>query len=74
MASRLGRLLLALGTVLVAGCAATRAAYAPGGDLPYPMQEPPKAEEIVHVPTGLAISFEGMMDMIAGARLVCIGE
>jgi uncharacterized iron-regulated protein len=38
------------------------------------MQEPPKAEAIVHVPTGLAISFEGMMDMIAGARLVCIGE
>jgi uncharacterized iron-regulated protein len=74
MASSPGRMLLALVAVWFAGCAATRAAYAPGGSMPYPLKEPPKAEEIVHVPTGLTLSFEGAMDMISGARLVCIGE
>ncbi|NJD61211.1 MAG: PDZ domain-containing protein [Deltaproteobacteria bacterium] len=74
MASMPGRLLLALAAALFAGCAATRAVYAPGGGMPYPLKEPPKAEEIVHVPTGLPLSFEGAMDMISGARLVCIGE
>lgn len=46
----------------------------PGADLPYPMQAMPKAGEIVHVATGLDMSFDGMMDMVAGARLVFIGE
>jgi uncharacterized iron-regulated protein len=36
--------------------------------------ERPKAEEIVHLPTGLALPFQGAMDMISGARLVCVGE
>ena len=45
-----------------------------GSDLPYPPVGQPEADRIVHVPTGLELSFEGMMDMMAGARLVCIGE
>jgi len=45
-----------------------------GSDLPYPLVGQPEADRIVHVPTGLELSFEGMMDMMAGARLVCIGE
>jgi uncharacterized iron-regulated protein len=66
---------MATGTLLlVAGCAGPRTLYKPGGDLPYPLKEPPKAEEIHHLPTGLELSFEKAMDMISGARLVCVGE
>jgi hypothetical protein len=64
----------AIATLLIAGCASSRTAHGPGGDLPYPFTERPKAEEIVHLPTGLALPFQGAMDMISGARLVCVGE
>jgi uncharacterized iron-regulated protein len=74
MTWRLGGLLLALGTFLIAGCAASRAARGPEGEMPYPSKEAPTAEEILHLPTGLKLSFDGAMDMISGARLVCIGE
>jgi len=74
MTSRLCGLFLALGTFLIAGCTASRNAYRPGGDMPYPLKEPPKAGEIDHLPTGLRLSFDGMMEMVSGARLVCIGE
>jgi uncharacterized iron-regulated protein len=73
--SRPACFLMATGALLlIAGCAATRTVYKPGGDLPYPLKEPPKAEEIRHLPTGLELSFEKAMDMISGARLVCVGE
>ena len=74
MTVRQACLLAAIGTFLITGCASSRIAQAPGGDLPYPFKERPKAEEIVHLPTGLALSFQGAMDMISGARLVCVGE
>lgn len=45
-----------------------------GAGLPYPPGERPAPDQIVHVPTGVVLSFDGMMDMVAGARLVCIGE
>jgi uncharacterized iron-regulated protein len=45
-----------------------------GSDLPYPPEPPPRPGEIQHVATGLPLSFDGMMDMLAGARLVYIGE
>jgi uncharacterized iron-regulated protein len=67
-------LLAAIGAFFIAGCASSRTAHGPGGDLPYPFMDRPKAEEIVHLPTGLALSFQGAMDMVSGARLVCIGE
>ncbi len=67
-------LLAAIGTFVIAGCAAPRTVYKPGADLPYPLMDPPKAEEIRHLPTGLELSFEKAMDMISGARLVCVGE
>jgi uncharacterized iron-regulated protein len=76
------RLLPLLGLALL--CAAPAAACAEtgtapgsgdaGSGLPYPPQRPPQPDEIVHVPTGLKMSFDGMMDMVAGARLVCVGE
>ncbi len=46
----------------------------PAADLPYPPAQRPEPGLISHVPTGLAMSFDGMMDVVAGARLVCIGE
>ena len=42
--------------------------------MPYPPGEPPKAEQIYHLPTGLRMSLDGMMEMLSGARLVCVGE
>lgn len=60
--------------VLFAGCAAGRSSLGPEEELPYPLEEKPKAGEIRHVPTGLPLSFEGMMDLLSGARLVCVGE
>jgi uncharacterized iron-regulated protein len=45
-----------------------------GGGMPYPLKENPEVGEIYHLPTGAILSFEGAMDMISGARLVCVGE
>jgi uncharacterized iron-regulated protein len=45
-----------------------------GSALPYPPAQEPKPGEIFHVPTGLAMTFDGMMDMVSGARLVYVGE
>ena len=68
-------LLAALGGVLLAGCAASaRTSLRPPGEIPYPPKDEAKPDEIYHLPTGLRVSFEGMMDMVSGARLVCVGE
>ena len=53
---------------------AQRPVDSPGSDLPYPPAARPVAGEIDHVPTGLKMSFDAAMDMIAAARLVCVGE
>lgn len=45
-----------------------------GSELPYPPASRPQPDEIFHASTGLAMSFQGMMDMVSGARLVFIGE
>jgi uncharacterized iron-regulated protein len=45
-----------------------------GSDLPYPPTEKPQPGQIVHVATGLAMSFDDMMEMVSGARLVYVGE
>ncbi len=42
--------------------------------MPYPPKGGAKVEEIYHLPTGLKLSLGGMMDMLAGARLVSVGE
>ncbi len=60
--------------LLLAGCATTRPVVKGDFEMPYPLPAPMKAEEIYHVPTGLKLSFDGLMDMLAGARLICIGE
>ncbi len=62
------------GVLLLGGCTATRSAMNANPENPYPPQSPPKVEEIRHLPTGLQVSIDGMMDMLSGARLVSIGE
>jgi uncharacterized iron-regulated protein len=64
---------LALATLL-AGCAAGKPTMNGNPEMPYPPEVPPKVEEIYHLPTGLRLSFDGMVDMLSGARLVCVGE
>jgi uncharacterized iron-regulated protein len=62
------------GALLLAGCGANRAAMNGNPEHPYPPKGGPKAGEIYHLPTGLAISEDGLMDMLSGARMVCVGE
>jgi uncharacterized iron-regulated protein len=69
-----GTALLALGAVLLAGCAGHTVAGQPAEEGPYPLVEKPKVEEIRHLPTGLVVSQGGAMEMISGATLVCVGE
>jgi len=59
---------------LLAGCAAGRSSLGPPDEVPYPPKAAPVADEIRHVPTGLPLSIEGMMEILSGARLICIGE
>lgn len=62
------------GLLLLAGCAADRAAMRGNAEMPYPPSAPPKVEEIYHLPTGLRVSIDGMIEMLSGARLVSVGE
>ena len=41
---------------------------------PYPPEGGGKVGDIYHLPTGLAITENGLMEMLSGARLVCVGE
>jgi uncharacterized iron-regulated protein len=72
--TRTAAISLLLIVLLTAGCAAPRQAARGGFDLPYPFREAPSAGDIHHVPTGLKVTLDGAMDMIAGARLVFVGE
>jgi uncharacterized iron-regulated protein len=60
--------------LLLAGCASNRAAMTGSAEMPYPPSAPPKVEEILHLPTGLRLSVDGMVEMLSGARLVSVGE
>ena len=60
--------------LLLAGCAGNRAVGTGTAEMPYPPSVPPKVEEIRHLPTGLRLSIDGMMEMLSGARLVSVGE
>ena len=62
------------GLLLLAGCAAGKPAMNGNPEMPYPPKVAPKVEEIYHLPTGLKVSVDGLMDMLAGARMVSIGE
>ena len=62
------------GAVLLAGCAASRAAVSGNPENPYPPPGGGKVGDIYHLPTGLPITENGLMEMLSGARLVCVGE
>lgn len=68
-----GRIALAA-VFLLAGCAGHRPAGHGGEEIPYSRGEKPKVEEIYHLPTGLKMSFDGMMEMISAATLISVGE
>jgi uncharacterized iron-regulated protein len=42
--------------------------------MPYPFWTEPRPDDIYHVATGLKFSFEGMMDMMEGGRVIYVGE
>jgi uncharacterized iron-regulated protein len=62
------------GALLLAACGANRAVMNGDPENPYPPKGGPKVEEIRHLPTGLRLSVDGMIEMLSGARLVCVGE
>lgn len=73
--------LASLATLLIAAAAAlpppARAAsdaVGVGAGLPYPPAARPRPDDIVHVATGLPLGFDALMELLAGARLVYIGE
>jgi uncharacterized iron-regulated protein len=61
-------------SLLLAACASGRTAVKATPEMPYPPPGPPKVEEIYHLPTGLRLSIDGLMEMLSGARLVSVGE
>jgi len=61
------------GLLLLSACAGNRALTG-SAEMPYPPSAPPELEEIRHLPTGLRVSMDGMMEMLSGARLVSVGE
>ncbi|MHB8876626.1 MAG: ChaN family lipoprotein [Myxococcaceae bacterium] len=63
-----------LALVLGAACVDPRATIRPSFEMPYPPSALLQPGDIFHVPTGLKLSFDGAMDMVSGARLVCLGE
>ncbi|HEY5997772.1 MAG TPA: ChaN family lipoprotein [bacterium] len=67
-------LVLSFGAALLAGCAGARVPEAGSGLSPYPLARAPQAGDIVHMPTGLLMSFEQMMDIVDAAKVVYIGE
>jgi uncharacterized iron-regulated protein len=73
MTRRMWQIVL-LGAFLLAGSSAALHAGEQSCEMPYPQKGPLKAEDIVHLRTGLQVSLDGMMDMISGATLVCVGE
>jgi len=66
-------LMLIVLSLILAGCASGRAAKG-NPEMPYPPSEPPKVGEVFHLPTGLRLSIDGMIEMLSGARLVSVGE
>ena len=44
------------------------------GLMPYSFWTDPQPDDISHIPTGMKLSFEGLTDMLSGARVVYIGE
>ncbi len=62
------------GVIALATCAGEGPASRAGAEMPYASTEKPAAGDIYHVPTGLKMPFDGAMEMISGATLVCVGE
>jgi uncharacterized iron-regulated protein len=65
---------MAVGAALLGGCAAPRVPAADNGLTPYPLAREPQAGDIIHLPTGILMNFDGAMDMIAAARVIYVGE
>lgn len=66
-------LLLSFAGSLLTGCAMT--ANSPGNpELPYPPQKTPEIGDILHLPTGVFVSQEQMLDAATDSRLVYVGE
>lgn len=68
--------LAVLAALLAAGVGTPAPAHEPlqSYDMPYPFWVEPQPDDIYHIPTGLRLSFDGMMDVLAGAKVIYLGE
>jgi len=57
---------------LLAGCAGMTGIGNP--ELPYPPQQPPRAGDILHLPTGFYVPEAALLDAAADSRIVYVGE
>jgi uncharacterized iron-regulated protein len=72
-ASRSSLAALATAALLLGACAPSRLTLHGAVGMPYPPAEL-KADDIQHVPTGTRLTPDQLTDMIAGARVVYVGE
>lgn len=74
--NRLLLLMFGLVSLMMAACSTT----APGSRLmgypeePYGLKEPPKIGQIVHLPTGVLVSLDQMLEMAGDSRIIYVGE
>ena len=72
--SRLLLPLAALGLLLLAACAPAGPQLIGNPQNPYPLTSSPKVGEFVHLPTGIPVTFDQLLNVAADARIVYFGE
>jgi uncharacterized iron-regulated protein len=73
-ALRPGHLAAALSLFALTACCPAGKQFMGDPQNPYPIQAPPKVGDIVHLPTGTAVSLAQMLDVAGDARVVYVGE
>lgn len=72
--SCLVRFLALLGLAALAACAPAGPQLIGNPQNPYPLPAPPRVGDIVHLPTGIPVSMNQLLDIAADARIVYFGE
>jgi uncharacterized iron-regulated protein len=72
--SRLLAPLAALGLLLLTACAPAGPQLIGNPQNPYPLASPPKIGDFVHLPTGIPVTLDQLLNVAADARIVYFGE
>ncbi|PNU20589.1 hypothetical protein C2E25_06860 [Geothermobacter hydrogeniphilus] len=74
MSFRLHSLWLLLLLALLGGCSGVGMSRPDNPEMPYPPPRAPQVGDVLHFPTGLYVSREAMLSVVADARVVYVGE